>query len=109
MNLKPATDLNPYAVLAVRVDADDDEVRAAYLSRLKQFPPDRAPREFEQVRDAYELLRDRRRRAQYTLFAVNPEAPLESLLGSMDSQRRFTGPAPWLAVLKERETGGNGC
>jgi len=109
MNPKATTDLNPYAVLGVCPEADDEQIRAAYLAKLKQFPPDRAPVEFEQVRDAYELLRDRRRRAQYTLFSTNPDAPLESLLEGMENQRPFAGPAPWLAVLKERKADGNGC
>ncbi len=102
MNQKFATDREPFAVLGVGPEADDERIRAAYLARVKQFPPDRSPHEFERVRDAYELLRDRRRRAQYRLFSANPEAPLESLLDGMDSQRRFAGPSPWLAVLKER-------
>jgi len=94
--------LDPYAVLCVGQDADDEGIRAAYLARLKQFPPDRAPAQFEQIRDAYELLRDRRRRAQYMLFSADPEAPLSSLLTGMDSGRQYVGPGPWLAVLKEK-------
>ena len=31
-----------------------------------------------------------------------PEAPLQSLLEGIDNDRRFAGPGPWLAVLKER-------
>jgi curved DNA-binding protein CbpA len=93
---------DPYAVLGVGPGAEDEQIRAAYLAKLKQFPPDRSPVEFEQVRDAYELLRDQRRRAQHTLFSVNPEAPLASLLDGMDNHRQFVGPGPWLAVLKER-------
>ncbi len=103
MNPKSTTDINPYAVLAVSPEADDEQIRAAYLGKLKQFPPDRAPVQFEQIRDAYELLRDRRRRAQYTLFSVNPDAPLASLLEGMENQRPFAGPGPWLAVLKENK------
>lgn len=108
MDPKFTVEFNPYAVLGTVPEADDDQIRAAYLARLKQFPPDRAPAEFEQVRDAYDLLRDRRRRAQYQLFAVDPEAPLQSVLEGMENQRPFAGPAPWLAVLKERKTDGNG-
>ena len=102
MNPKPTTDFNPYTVLGVDLKADDEQIRVAYLAKVKQFPPDRAPVEFERIRDAYELLRDRRRRAQYTLFSVNPDAPLESLLEGMENQRPFAGLGPWLAVLKER-------
>ena len=102
MNPKPVANPGPYAVLGVALDADDERIRAAYLARLKQFPPDRSPAEFEQVRDAYAQLRDRRRRAQYMLFSANPEEPFASLLEGVNSQRRFVGPSPWLAVLKER-------
>ena len=102
MNPKSTTDFNPYTVLGVNPEADDEQIRAAYLAKVKQFPPDRAPVEFEQIRDAYELLRDRRRRAQYTLFSVDPDAPLESLLKGMENPRPFVGLGPWLAVLKER-------
>jgi curved DNA-binding protein CbpA len=102
MNLNPLSASDPYRVLGIARGAEDEQIRAAYLAKVKQFPPDRSPGEFEQVRDAYELLRDRRRRAQYTLFSANPDAPLESLLEGMDNQRQFVGPGPWLAVLKER-------
>ncbi|MHB1959743.1 MAG: J domain-containing protein [Acidobacteriaceae bacterium] len=102
MNVSTLPISDPYAMLGLGPDAEDEQIRAAYLAKLKQFPPDRSPAEFEQVRDAYELLRDRRRRAQHTLFSVNPEARLESLVDGMDNDRRFVGPGPWLAVLKER-------
>ena len=95
---KPPPD--PLSVLEVRADASDQQVRSAYLRKVKQFPPDRSPEEFEQVRDAYEMLRDRRQRARHFLFSVDPEAPLESLLESESGEPRFAGPEPWLAVLK---------
>ncbi len=91
-----------YAVLGLGPGAEDEQIRAAYLAKLKQFPPERSPVEFEQVRDAYELLRDRRRRAQHTLFSVDTEARLESLVDGMGNDRKFAGPGPWLAVLQER-------
>ncbi|HEY6845787.1 MAG TPA: J domain-containing protein, partial [Terracidiphilus sp.] len=62
MNTKLPSAPSPYDVLGVSPDADDERIRAAYLAKLKQYPPDRSPAEFEQVRDAYDLLRDRRRR-----------------------------------------------
>jgi DnaJ-class molecular chaperone len=102
MNLNALSKSDLYRVLGIGEGAEDEPIRAAYLAKLKQFPPDRCPAEFEQVRDAYELLRDRRRRAQYTLFSANPDASLESLLEGMDKQRQSAGPGPWLAVLKER-------
>ncbi len=96
----PASD--PYAVLGISRNADDERIRAAYVAKVKQFPPDRSPAEFELVRDAYNVLRDRRRRAQHMLFSVDLEVSLQSLLEGIDNDRRFAGPGPWLAVLKER-------
>ena len=93
---------DPRAVLGVCLEADDEQIRAAYLSKLREFPPDRCPVEFERVRDAYELLRDRRRRTRHLLLSCDPEAPLESLLDGVAGERKFVGPEPWLAVLKEK-------
>ena len=102
MPLNETPTLDPYAVLNVSPEADDEQIRSAYLARIKQFPPDRSPVEFERVRDAYGLLRDRRTRAQHTLFSCNLEAPLDSLLDGMNSGRPYVGPDQWLAILKER-------
>ena len=89
-------------ILGVAPNAGDAEIRAAYLRKVKENPPDRAPELFERIRDAYELLRDPRRRALQVLLAVDPNAPLVSLLPAHPTERRFTGPGPWLAVLREK-------
>jgi curved DNA-binding protein CbpA len=93
---------DPWEVLGVAREAGDEQIRAAYLRKLKQFPPDRSSAEFEQVRDAYELLRDRRQRLRYFLFSIDPLAPLDSVFGSVSGQRKFVGLKPWLEVLKEK-------
>ena len=94
------TNDDPRQLLGVSPEAGDEEIRAAYLRKVKEYPPDRAPREFERVRDAYETLRDPRRRTLH-LLSANPKQPLVSLLDGRVSERRFTGPEPWLAVLRE--------
>ena len=88
--------------LAIEAESGDEEIRAAYLRKVKEHPPDRDPREFERVRDAYEILRDHRRRMRSLLLA-DPRQPLASLLAGFTSERRFTGPAPWLSVLREEK------
>lgn len=95
---------DPRQILGIGLDAGDEEIRAAYLRKVKEHPPDRSPREFERVRDAYEELRDPRRRARRLLLSADPAQPLVSLLESGAAERRFTGPDPWLAVLKEPRT-----
>jgi curved DNA-binding protein CbpA len=92
--------MDPRQVLGVGYGANEEEIRAAHLRKVKEHPPESSPEEFERIRDAYEALRDPRRRAQTLLFAVNPEAPLVSLLAGRPQQRRFVGPGPWLAAMK---------
>lgn len=97
------TNEDPRQILEIEAEAGDEEIRAAYLRKVKQYPPDRAPREFERVRDAYELLRDPRRRTRLMLLAADPKQPLASLLDGLKPQRQFTGPEPWLAVTREKK------
>ena len=89
-------------VLGVPENATDEEIRAAYLKKVKEHPPERAPEEFERIRDAYETLRDPRKRTQDMLLASDPSAPLRSLFGTLEPERRFVGPNPWLEVWKRK-------
>jgi curved DNA-binding protein CbpA len=98
------TNEDPRQVLEVESEADDEEIRAAYLRKVKEYPPDRSPREFERVRDAYEVLRDPRRRTRSMLLSADPKLPLASLLDGLKSKRQFTGPEAWLAVSREKKT-----
>ena len=91
---------DPELILGVEANATDDEIRAAYLARIAQFPPDRAPAEFERIRDAYELMRDPRGRARRLLFGRGLDWPLENLLGDTQAARIYVGPEPWLDALK---------
>ena len=56
---------SPHDVLGVMPDASDAEIRAAYLRKVREHPPDGQGDAFERVRDAYEVLRDPRRRAEH--------------------------------------------
>lgn len=89
-------------VLGIVGRASEEEIRAAYLRKVKEHPPDRSPEEFERIRDAYETVRDPRRRMRTMLLAANADEPLVSLLDGRPVQRRFTGPGPWLEVLKRK-------
>lgn len=53
----PDTD-DPYVLLDVRPGASSDQIRRAYLRRVKVYKPDRHPAEFRRVREAYDRLRE---------------------------------------------------
>jgi curved DNA-binding protein CbpA len=92
------------SVLGVSADATLEQVRAAYLEKVRQHPPDRDPDQFEKIRDAYDLLRDPRSRVLQVFEGPNPMDPLTSLLGDKPAARRFAGTGAWMAALKEKRS-----
>jgi len=93
---------DPREVLGISPNAGEEEIRAAYLRKVKEYPPDQAPEEFEKVRNAFETLRDPRKRALAMLHASDPDAPLTSVLDGRAPRRLFAGPQPWREVLKAK-------
>jgi uncharacterized protein (DUF1786 family) len=94
--------MNANEILGVPANASEEEVRAAYLTKVKEFPPDRSPEEFERIRDAYDSLRDPRARAKAMLLSTDFGAPLVSLVDDHRPRRVFVGPQQWREVLKTK-------
>jgi curved DNA-binding protein CbpA len=101
-NAAAGTRQDPWSVLGVSPEADDEQIRVAYVQKVKEFPPDRSGPQFERVRDAYEQLKDPYRRAKYVILGANADRPLESLLEEVPDFRRYVGPEPWLAAMKSQ-------
>ena len=87
-------------ILGVPENASLEDIRAAYLSKVKEFPPDRSPEEFERIRDAYDNLRDPRRRAKAMLLSKEGDVTLSALLDGVKPGPVFAGPQYWREVLK---------
>jgi DnaJ-class molecular chaperone len=98
----PVLDEDPQNVLGVSDDATEEEIRAGYLEKVKKYPPDRFPEEFERIRDAYKILSDPRSRTLVMLQSADPEEPLVALLDNQKKNRRFVGPEPWIAAMMKR-------
>ncbi|KAL2892864.1 Chaperone protein dnaJ 1 mitochondrial, partial [Bienertia sinuspersici] len=68
-----ASQRNYYEILGISKDASRDEIRKAFHELAKKYHPDTnentpsAKRKFQEIRDAYETLRDSEKRAQYDL------------------------------------------
>ena len=86
-------------LLGVSANAGEPEVRAAYLQKVKEHPPDRDAAMFQKVREAYETLRDPRLRCELLLDAVEPDAPFVSLL-EQHPARNFVGPDAWIQAMR---------
>jgi hypothetical protein len=91
-------------LLGVREDSDEAELRAAYLEKIRQYPPDREPEQFERVRDAWNCLKD----PAVMAAAVVAVPPLDSLLKVFETdekpRRQYVSMALWTAALKEKRT-----
>ncbi len=92
---------DPWAVLGIAEGASPDEIRRAYLQRVKEHPPERDAEAFERIRDAYGMLREPHRRISRQLLRIDPNQPLTALLDQREVTRHPTGPKIWLAALKE--------
>ena len=90
-------------LLGVEISAGSEELRAAYLQKVQQHPPDRDPEHFEQIRDAYEHMRDPDLRAGAVMQGPDPAAPLTNLLQGLDRTRIFVGSQLWIQLLKEKQ------
>ncbi|MBF0124753.1 MAG: DnaJ domain-containing protein [Magnetococcales bacterium] len=60
--------MNPFDVLGLTAEANDAEIRKAYLVRVKEFSPEQHPERFKEIRAAFEAISDQRRRIAYSLF-----------------------------------------
>ena len=67
---------DPYSVLGLSRQADDEAITRAYFQLVRQFSPERAPEQFREIRTAYEQLRDPANRARLGLFLVQLPPPL---------------------------------
>ncbi|MBN2706756.1 MAG: DnaJ domain-containing protein [Deltaproteobacteria bacterium] len=84
-----------YQILGLtRVTCDDDQVRRAYLERIKRFTPEHQPEEFARLNQAYERLRSAEKRAAYDFFNCDPglNSPLEALNHSTLTAHLRTSP-----------------
>jgi curved DNA-binding protein CbpA len=69
---------NHYEVLGIGKTAGDAEIKRAYFTLVRKYQPDRFPEEFKEIRAAYEILRDEKKRAGYDAIGDLPPdaAPL---------------------------------
>jgi curved DNA-binding protein CbpA len=71
---------DPYQVLGLADDSDDDTIRRRYLELVREFSPEHHPEKFAAVRTAYESLKDVRTRLCHRLFEAGRKESVDALL-----------------------------
>ena len=94
--------INPYEVLGVGPEATPDEIRQRYLALVREFPPEREPQRFAQIRAAYDQLRDPVASLERRLFNMTAIDTFDTLLAAeRQRQRARRLPTPVLLSLSE--------
>lgn len=73
-------DRNYYEILGVKKDASEDDIRKSYRKLARKYHPDvnandkAAEKKFKEISEAYAVLSDKKKRAEYDQFGSNPFA-----------------------------------
>ena len=70
---------DPYEALGLARDADETQIRSRYLQLVREFPPDRAPQRFAEIRAAFDDLRDPLAQIERRMFHLTTLDSLGSL------------------------------
>ena len=87
---------DPFTVLGISPDSDDEAVRRRYLELVRQHPPEQNPERFAAVRAAYEAVRDLHRRVRYRLFEQGAGESVEQIIEELACRT----PRPRISLAK---------
>ena len=71
---------DPYTVLGVAREADDETIRRRYLELAREFTPEQHPERFAAIRSAYEKLKDLDGRTRHRLFEAGKDDTIDSII-----------------------------
>jgi DnaJ-class molecular chaperone len=93
---------DPYQVLGLPADSDDEAIRRRYLELVRRFSPEHHPEQFAAVRAAYESLKDPTTRLRRRLFESGKHESVDALIEDLAcrTQRRRLSLETLLGVLR---------
>jgi curved DNA-binding protein CbpA len=93
---------DPYHVLGLPADSDDETIRRRYLELVRQFSPERHPEKFAAIRSAFEDLKDVNTRLRRRLFEFGQNESVDAIIEDLAcrSQRRRLSLEELLTVLR---------
>ena len=93
---------DPYAVLGLPPDSDDETIRRRYLELVRRFSPEHHPERFAAIRAAYESLRDLDTRLRHRLFEACKKENVDAIVEEIAcrSLRRRVSLTTLLSALR---------
>lgn len=70
---------DPYRVLGLSFTATQIEIKRAYFSLIREYPPETEAEKFKLIRAAYEKIKDAQRRLETDIFLPQPPPPWQPL------------------------------
>src|SRR5271165_3035153 len=94
---------DPYEVLGLPPDSDDEAIRNRYLELVRRWTPEHHPDKFAAVRTAYESLKDVTTRLRHRLFEAGKKESVEAIIEDVacQSQRRRLSLETLLTTLRQ--------
>ncbi len=100
--MNPTASVDPFTILGVSPDAGEEDVRARYLDLVKQFPPERDPEKFREIRTAFEAVKDPLSVAKRLIAPPGDEAPAWAEMLAVQRQNPPRFSVPFLLSLGNR-------
>jgi curved DNA-binding protein CbpA len=94
---------DPYEVLGLPPDSDDEAIRTRYLELVRRWSPEHHPEKFAAVRSAYDSLKDVTTRLRHRLFEAGQKDSVEAIIEDVAcrSQRRRLSLETLLTTLRQ--------
>jgi hypothetical protein len=73
----------PFETLGLSHGADAETIRRRYLELVREYPPEKSPQRFSEIRAAYDQLRDPVFNLETRIFSVTATQSFESLVAQM--------------------------
>jgi hypothetical protein len=84
-----STSSDPFLILGLSREATEAAIRARYLELVKQFPPDRAPDKFREIRAAFEAAKDPLVIARWLVQPPDPNEEPPSWQAAIEAQEKI--------------------